>query len=90
MLNSADALDAILPVSRETKDRLAIYVGLLEKWQKSQNLIAPGTLNSIWTRHVADSVQALAAVPDARRSGFSWLHLVEPCVTSVDPSAARR
>ena len=71
MLNSADALDAILPVSRETKDRLAIYVGLLEKWQKSQNLIAPGTLNSIWTRHVADSVQALAAVPDARR----WVDL---------------
>ncbi len=69
--NSADALDTILPVSRETKDRLGIYVGLLEKWQKSQNLVAPGTLAAVWTRHVADSAQALAVVPDARR----WVDL---------------
>jgi 16S rRNA (guanine527-N7)-methyltransferase len=64
--NSADALDGILPVSRETKDRLEIYVALLQKWQKSQNLVAPGTLNAVWTRHVADSAQAVAVMPDAR------------------------
>jgi 16S rRNA (guanine527-N7)-methyltransferase len=69
--NSPEAVDFILTVSRETKERLKVYVALLEKWQKSQNLVAPGTLNAIWTRHVADSVQALAAVPDARR----WVDL---------------
>jgi 16S rRNA (guanine527-N7)-methyltransferase len=69
--NSPEALDSILPVSRETKDRLRVYVALLEKWQKSQNLVAPGTLNAIWTRHVADSAQAFAALPNARR----WVDL---------------
>ena len=69
--NSPEALDSILSVSRETKERLKIYVALLEKWQKSQNLVAPGTLNSIWTRHVADSAQALAVVSEATR----WVDL---------------
>ncbi len=69
--NSPDALDTILAVSRETKDRLKIYVALLEKWQKSQNLVSPATLPVVWTRHVADSAQALAAVPDATR----WVDL---------------
>lgn len=65
--NTSEALDKILPVSRETKERLGIYVALLEKWQKSQNLVAPSTMKAIWTRHIADSAQALAVAPDARR-----------------------
>ena len=65
--NSADALDTILAVSRETKDRLALYVSLLQKWQKSQNLVSPKTLPMVWIRHIADSAQALKALPDARR-----------------------
>ncbi len=69
--NSPEALDSLLAVSRETKERLSIYVALLEKWQKSQNLIAPGTLQSIWTRHIADSVQAHMLVPEATR----WVDL---------------
>lgn len=56
----------IMPVSRETKERLAIYVELVRKWQKSQNLVAPSTLPDIWRRHVADSVQTLAALPEAK------------------------
>lgn len=64
--NSAEALDAVLAVSRETKARLQIYVNLLEKWQKSQNLVAPATMKTAWIRHVADSAQAFAAVPTAR------------------------
>ena len=64
--NSAEALDAILNVSRETKERLQVYVGLLEKWQKSRNLVAPATLKTVWILHVADSAQAFAVAPDAR------------------------
>lgn len=62
--DSDSALDRVLEVPRETKERLAVYVALLRKWQPSQNLVAPSTLPQVWTRHVADSLQALAAAPD--------------------------
>jgi 16S rRNA (guanine527-N7)-methyltransferase len=60
-------IGAIHPVSRETIERLTIYVELVRKWQKSRNLVAPSTLGGIWTRHVADSVQVHALLPKARR-----------------------
>lgn len=65
--DSDSALDRVMAVPRETKDRLAVYVALLRKWQPSQNLVAPSTLPQVWTRHVADSLQALAAAPDRVR-----------------------
>ncbi len=46
-------------VSRETGDRLEIYRDLLVKWQKVQNLVAPNTLDDVWSRHFADSAQLL-------------------------------
>ena len=61
----------MMDVSRETMDRLDNYVALLEKWQRAKNLVGSDTLARAWTRHVADSAQALAAVPDAKR----WLDL---------------
>lgn len=64
-------LRTILPVSRETEARLRIHVELLRRWQPRINLVAPKTLPDVWLRHVADSAQALAAVPDARL----WLDL---------------
>jgi len=66
-----EAVEAILPVSRESIERLRIYVDLLGRWQKKINLVSRKTLDTIWTRHIADSAQALAALPDARR----WLDL---------------
>lgn len=47
----------LIPVSRETLERLEAYVALLLKWQQTTNLIAPSTIPAIWTRHVADSLQ---------------------------------
>lgn len=44
-------------VSRETESRLDAFIALLLEWQARTNLIAPSTLSSIWTRHVADSLQ---------------------------------
>ena len=50
-------------VSRETCDKLVLYVSLLEKWQKSINLISSKTLQEIWERHILDSAQLLDHLP---------------------------
>jgi 16S rRNA (guanine527-N7)-methyltransferase len=57
---------ALTPVSRETLARLDRFVPLLLERQPQINLIAPSTAPTLWTRHVADSLQLLALVPDAR------------------------
>ncbi len=71
MQDGPEVLCAHLDVSRETSDRLRIYVDLVRKWQKVQNLVAPSTLAEIWQRHVLDSAQILRFAPLARR----WLDL---------------
>ena len=64
--------ERLLPrVSRETWERLEALVALLEKWQRTINLVAPATLNETWTRHVADSLQLVSLAPDAR----TWVDL---------------
>jgi 16S rRNA (guanine527-N7)-methyltransferase len=57
----------LVPVSRETGDRLAAYVDLIARWRTTTNLIAESTFASVWTRHVADSAQLLALAPRAKR-----------------------
>ena len=61
----------LVPVSRETEERLAIFVDLLDRWRRKTNLIANSTFASVWTRHIADSAQLLALAPDAKR----WLDM---------------
>ncbi len=58
-------------VSRETEERLDNYADELQKWSKAKNLVGPETLSSLWTRHIADSAQAVACAPDALR----WVDL---------------
>jgi len=58
-------------VSRETRERLGILVEELRRWQKAKNLVGPGTLDSVWSRHIADSLQLAAAAPEAK----VWLDL---------------
>ena len=50
-------------VSRETCDKLNIYAGLLEKWQKSINLVSHSTIAHLWERHILDSAQLLPHLP---------------------------
>lgn len=50
-------------VSRETQ--LAAFVDLLRDGAGKQNLIAPSTLDQIWSRHIVDSAQLLAHAPDS-------------------------
>ncbi|MGF1650470.1 MAG: 16S rRNA (guanine(527)-N(7))-methyltransferase RsmG [Hyphomicrobiaceae bacterium] len=55
-------------VSRETFEKLDTYVRLLRLWQKTINLVAPGTLDDVWHRHFADSAQLHALVPTTART----------------------
>ncbi|MFM9942884.1 MAG: 16S rRNA (guanine(527)-N(7))-methyltransferase RsmG [Hyphomicrobiaceae bacterium] len=50
-------------ISRETLERLKIYAGLLETWQRTMNLVAPKTISELWQRHMADSAQLDALAP---------------------------
>lgn len=61
----------LTPVSRETEQRLDVLVAELRRWQKAKNLVSGATLDEVWTRHVADSLQLFDHAPQARR----WLDL---------------
>lgn len=54
-------------VSRETLTRLERYVGLLERWQATINLVSRSSLQDIWNRHILDSAQLHAFVPASAR-----------------------
>ena len=54
-------------VSRETIEKLEIYANLLRKWNKTINLVSPGTLDALWVRHFADSAQLLSLAPQNMR-----------------------
>lgn len=64
--------ESAFSVSRETLDRLKIYESLLQRWQKTINLVAPSTLHQIWGRHFADSAQILALPPPEAKT---WVDL---------------
>jgi 16S rRNA (guanine527-N7)-methyltransferase len=53
----ADAVAAILGVSRETRAKLETYIELLRAWQARLNLVGPSTLGDPWRRHVLDCGQ---------------------------------
>jgi 16S rRNA (guanine527-N7)-methyltransferase len=40
------------------------FVALLSQWQRAHNLVSRGSLDGIWERHVADSLQLLEYAPD--------------------------
>ncbi|CAN5493078.1 16S rRNA (guanine(527)-N(7))-methyltransferase RsmG [soil metagenome] len=54
-----EAVAGRFDVSRESYERLKVYVDLLRMWQGRINLIGPATVSDIWERHVADSLQLL-------------------------------
>lgn len=57
-------------VSRETLERLAIFVELLTEQNRTLNLVAASTIVGVWHRHMLDSAQ-LAALA----SGDVWLDI---------------
>lgn len=80
----------LVSVSRETLTRLDRFVALLLQWQRRINLVAPSTVRTLWTRHVADSLQLVALAPDARcwvdlGSGAGFPGLVIACALAEQP-----
>ena len=57
-----------LDVSRETVDRLEALVNTLERWQKAINLVGKTTMDDIWPRHVLDSAQLKALIPEGAKT----------------------
>jgi 16S rRNA (guanine527-N7)-methyltransferase len=83
---------ALTPVSRETEARLDRFVDLLQTWQAKTNLVSPATLPTVWSRHVSDSLQLLALVPEAKiwvdfGSGGGFPGLVLACALADVPDA---
>ncbi len=67
-----DSLKQIYPsVSRETADDLIGFEALFKKWSKAINLASPNTLETLWERHILDSVQLFKLAPQAKQ----WLDL---------------
>lgn len=56
-------------VSRETQEKLEIYVALLQQWNTKINLVSKQSGDQIWDRHMGDSLQLA--------------NLVEPWVKSM-------
>ncbi len=54
---------ARIAVSRETLERLTLYLELLRRWQRAINLVGPATLADPWRRHMLDSAQLLCHLP---------------------------
>lgn len=54
-------------VSRETLDRLEIFLDLLRVWNPRINLVSRATLSEAWTRHVLDSAQIFELAPKSTR-----------------------
>jgi 16S rRNA (guanine527-N7)-methyltransferase len=83
---------ALTPVSRETAGRLDRFVTLLLRWQKTTQLIAPSTIPTLWTRHIADSLQLLDLAPEAKiwvdlGTGGGFPGLVIACALGGVPGA---
>jgi 16S rRNA (guanine527-N7)-methyltransferase len=83
----------LTPVSRETLARLDRLVEFFLPWAQRTNLIARSTIPSIWTRHIADSLQLLPLAPDAKcwvdlGSGGGFPGLVIACALADEDSAA--
>ena len=59
-------------VSRETLEALEHYAASLLKWNRKINLVAKSSVEGIWGRHIADSLQVLKYCPaDSTR----WIDL---------------
>ena len=62
---------ALCPVSRETLQKLEGLVALLRRWQPIKNLVSNKTLDEVWLRHIADSLQ----LADLRPAVKHWADL---------------
>lgn len=57
MLLKNNDSDLLSNVSRETQEKLEIYVALLQQWNTKINLVSKQNSDQIWERHIIDSLQ---------------------------------
>ena len=69
MIDSLSAA-ADMTVSRETVERLSIYMDLLKEEAARQNLVAASTIDQLWERHILDSAQLARFNP---APGAKWI-----------------
>jgi 16S rRNA (guanine527-N7)-methyltransferase len=83
-------------VSRETHDRLAAIVARVTEENAVQNLVSAASLDAIWTRHIADSVQLLRFAKNGpwldlgTGAGFPGLIVAAFCPEPIILCEARR
>lgn len=53
-----------IDVSRETMEDLRAFAELVAKWTPTINLVAKGTVESMWDRHILDSIQLYRFAPE--------------------------
>ncbi|TNJ45529.1 16S rRNA (guanine(527)-N(7))-methyltransferase RsmG [Phaeobacter sp. B1627] len=66
-----DIIRSKFDVSRETMEKLDIFVENLRKWNPRINLVSKRSMEDLWTRHVLDSVQVYHAAP----STDTWMDI---------------
>jgi 16S rRNA (guanine527-N7)-methyltransferase len=59
---------APFPVSRETEARLRDFVALLLRWNQTINLVSARDAETVWDRHVLDSLQLAPLIPRGTHS----------------------
>ena len=69
---SPEALAAAAPYAphftrplEEVAEDLESFCHLFTKWSRTQNLVSRETIENLWTRHVADSLQVLKYLSEA-------------------------
>ncbi|MBQ9270924.1 MAG: 16S rRNA (guanine(527)-N(7))-methyltransferase RsmG [Alphaproteobacteria bacterium] len=50
-------------VSRETIEKLRVFVSLLQEWNTKMNLVSKNSLTEVWLRHILDSLQLIQYIP---------------------------
>ena len=55
-------------VSRETIEKLEIYIALLQQWNKKINLVSQQGMDQVWKRHVYDSFQLIRYLDSSVKS----------------------
>ena len=63
---------AWLDVPHETMERMSAFACFLREQNERQNLVSRGSLDQLWSRHIADSAQLVRLIPE---SAATWLDL---------------
>jgi 16S rRNA (guanine527-N7)-methyltransferase len=91
-LRAAAALDRFGFVTNRIKADLGVFVSLIQRWQRTHNLVGAATLHDLWSRHVADSLQLVSHAPADFHtwvdlgSGAGFPGLVAAIACKADPA----